>query len=163
RLSMLAADLARRPVALIVAGGAGAALAARAATTTIPIVAVSGFDLARLSLAASLDRPGGNVTGVTFITAGLLSRRLGVLRELVPETRTIGYLAEDGRAYASDPALLRAIEERRSELRTAADALGWQIVVADVGSDRAYDAAFTTFAERHVEALVVAPSPVFAG
>jgi putative ABC transport system substrate-binding protein len=162
RSANLAADLVRRPVALIVAGGATAALAARAATATIPIVAISGFDLAGLGLAESLERPGGNVTGVTFITAGLMSRRLGFLRELVPATRTIGYLAEDGRAYASDPTLLRAIEERRSELRTAADALGRQIVVAEVGSDRAYEAAFTTFAERHAGALVIAPSPVFA-
>jgi putative tryptophan/tyrosine transport system substrate-binding protein len=162
RLAMLAADLVRRPVALIVAGGAAAAFVARAATATIPIVAISGFDLARLGLAASLDRPGGNVTGVTFVTAGLMSKRLGFLRELVPGTRTIGYLAEDARAYASAPALLRAIEERRSELRTAADALGWQIIVAEVGSDRAYEAAFATFAERRAEALAVAPSAVFA-
>ena len=76
--------------------------------------------------------------------------------------RSIGYLAEDGRAFASDPALLRAIEERRSELSTAADAVGWQIAVAEVGSDRAYEAAFATFAERRADLLVVAPSPVFA-
>jgi putative ABC transport system substrate-binding protein len=162
RLAMLAADLVRRPVALIVAGGAAAARAARAATATIPIVAVSGFDLARLGLAASLDRPGGNVTGVTFITAGLMSKRLGFLRELVPGTTTIGYLAEHGRAYASDPALLGAIEERRREIRAAAEALGWQIIVAEIGSDRDYEAAFTKFAERHVEALVITPSAVFA-
>src|SRR5712671_7243078 len=165
RLAMLAADLVRRPVALIVAGGAAAARAARTATATIPIVAVSGFDLARLGLAASLDRPGGNVTGVTFITAGLMSKRLGFVRELVPGTTTIGYLAEDRRAYASDAALLDAIEERRREIRSAAEALGWQIIVAEIGSDRDYDyeAAFTKFAERHADALVVAPSAVFAG
>jgi putative tryptophan/tyrosine transport system substrate-binding protein len=162
RLAMLAGDLVRRPVALIVAGGAAAARAARAATAAVPIVAVSGFDLARLGLAASPDRPGGNVTGVTFITAGLMSKRLGFLRELVPGMRTIGYLAENGRAYAADPALLRAIEERRSELRTAADALGWQIIVAEIGSDRDYEAAFTKLAERRPDALVVAPSAFFA-
>jgi putative tryptophan/tyrosine transport system substrate-binding protein len=162
RLAMLAADLVRRPVALIVAGGAAAARAARAATATIPIVAVSGFDLARLGLAASLDRPGGNVTGVTFISAGLMTKRLGFLRELVPGTSTIGYLAGDGRAYASDGALQGAIEERRSEIRTAAEALGWQIIVAEIGSDRDYEAAFTKFAERHADALVVARSAVFA-
>lgn len=162
RLAMLAADLVRRPVALIVAGGAAAALAARAATATIPIVAVSGFDLARLGLAASEDRPGGNVTGVTFITVGLMSKRLGFLRELVPGATTIGYLAMDGRVYASDAALLDAIEERRREIRTAAAALGWQIIVAEVGSDRDYEAAFAKFAERHADALVVAPSAAFA-
>jgi putative tryptophan/tyrosine transport system substrate-binding protein len=162
RLAMLAADLVRRPVALIVAGGAAAARGARAATATIPIVAVSGFDLARLGLAASLDRPSGNVTGVTFVTAGLMSKRLGFLRELVPGAMTIGYLAEDGRAYASDAALLGAIEERRREIRSAADALGWQIIVAEVGSDRDYEAAFSKFTERRVGALVVGPSAVFA-
>lgn len=162
RLAMLAADLVRRPVALIVAGGAAAALAARAATATIPIVAVSGFDLARLGLAAREDRPGGNVTGATFITAGLMSKRLGLLGELVPGATTIGYLAEDGRIYASDAALPDAIEERRREIRSAAAALGWQIIAAEVGSDRDYETAFSKFTERRVDALVVGPSAVFA-
>jgi putative ABC transport system substrate-binding protein len=162
RLAMLAADLVRRPVALIIAGSAAAVRAARAATATIPIVAVSGFDLARLGLATREDRPGGNITGVTFVTAGLMSKRLGFLRELVPGTTTIGYLAEDGRAYASDAALPGAIEERRREMRTAAEALGWQIIVAEIGSDRGYEAAFSNFTERRVDALVVAPSAVFA-
>jgi putative ABC transport system substrate-binding protein len=162
RLAMLADDLVRRPVSLIVAGGAAAALAARAATATIPIVAVSGFDLARLGLAASEERPGGNVTGVTFITAGLMRKRLDFLRELVPATRTIGYLTEDGSAYAPDAALLRAIEERRSEMRTAAEALGWQIVAAEIGGDRNYAAAFAKFGEGRSDVLAVAPSPVFA-
>jgi putative ABC transport system substrate-binding protein len=162
RLEMLAADLVRRPVALVVAGGAAAALAAKAATATIPIIAVSGFDLARLGLAASLDRPGGNVTGVTFVTGGLMSKRLSFLGELVPATTTVGYLAEDGRAYASNAALLRAIEERRSEIRSAADVLGWQIIIAEIGSDRDYEAAFAKFAERHIDTLVVAGSPMFA-
>jgi putative ABC transport system substrate-binding protein len=162
RLAMLAADLVGRPIALIVAGGAAAAFAARAATATIPILAVSGFGLVRLGLAAREDRPGGNITGVTFPTAGLMSKRLGFLRELVPAMTTIAYLAEDGRAYTSDPALLRAIEERRSEISSAADALGWQIIVAQVGSDRDYEGAFTTLIERRPAALVVAPSAVFA-
>ena len=162
RLAMLAADLVQRPVSLIVAGGAAAALAARAATAIIPIVAVSGFDLARLGLAASPNSPGSNLTGVTFMTAGLMSKRLGFLRELVPKTRTIGYLTEDGRANASDPALLRAIEELRSELRAAAAALGWEVVVAEIGSDRDYATAFARFGERRSDALVVTPSPLFA-
>jgi putative ABC transport system substrate-binding protein len=162
RLAMLAADLVRRPVALIVAGGAAAAHAAGAATATIPIVAISGSDLVRLGLAAREDRPGGNVTGVTFVTAGLMSKRLGFLRELIPGTMTIGYLGADGRAYASDAALLGAIEERWREIRSAAEAFGWQVVVAEIGSDRNYEAAFAKFAERHADALVVAPSAIFA-
>ena len=131
-------------------------------TATIPIVAISGFDLTRLGLAASANRPGRNVTGVTFVTAGLMSKRLGFLRELVPGTTTIGYLTQGVRAYDADAALLRAIEERRSEMRAAAEALGWQIIVAEVGGDRAYEVAFARLAERRANALVVAPSPVFA-
>jgi putative ABC transport system substrate-binding protein len=102
------------------------------------------------------------VTGVAFTTAGLVSKRLGFLRELVPQATTIGYLAEDGRAYASDSALLRAIGEMKSELLAAAGALGWQVVVAEIGSDRDYEVAFAKFVERRADALVVAPSPVFA-
>ena len=162
QLAVLAADLIRNQVALIVAGGAAAALAARAVTATIPIVAISGFDLTRLGLAASANRPGRNVTGVTFVTAGLMSKRLGFLRQLVPGTTTIGYLTQGVRAYDAEAALLRAIEERRSEIRTTAEALGWQIIVAEIGSDRDYEAAFVKLAERRIDALVVAPSPVFA-
>jgi putative tryptophan/tyrosine transport system substrate-binding protein len=161
RLAMLAADLVRRPVALIVAGGGTAALAARAATATIPIVVISGFDPGRLGLVASLDRPGGNVTGVTFITTGLTNKKLGFLRELLPAATTIGYLVPDGRAYASE-ALSRAIKERKSETRTAADALGWRVIVADIGGDRDYEAAFTKLAEQRADAVVVAPSAAFA-
>jgi putative ABC transport system substrate-binding protein len=162
QLAMLAADLVRQPIALLVAGGAAAAFAARAVTAMIPIVAVSGFDLAKLGLIARADRPGGNLTGVSFITAGLMHKRLDFLRELVPATRTIGYLAWDAHSYASDAALLRETEERRSELRAAAEALGWQIVVGEVGADRDYEAAFTKFGERRADALVVAPSAIFA-
>jgi putative ABC transport system substrate-binding protein len=161
QLAMLAADLVRQPVAVIIAGGAAAALAARAATATIPIVAVSGFDLAKLGLAAKEDQPGGNVTGVTFITGGLMRKRLDFLRALIPATRTIGYLAWDARGDATDAALLRAIADRRSELRAATEALGWQIVVAEVGADRDYEAAFKKFGERRPDAMVVAPSAVF--
>jgi putative ABC transport system substrate-binding protein len=163
QLTTLAADLVRRPPALIVAGGAAAAVAAKAATSTIPIVLVSGSDPVRLGLVASLNRPGGNVTGVTFTTAGLMSKRLGFLHELVPQVTTIGYLAEDGQAYAVDASIWRAIGELKSELLAAAGALGWQVVVAEIGSDRDYESAFATFVERRAGALVVAPSPIFAG
>ena len=162
QLAILAADLVRQPIALIVAGGAAAAFAARTATAMIPIVAVSGFDLAKLGLAATEDRPGGNLTGVSFITAGLMRKRLDFLRELVPTTKTIGYLASDPRGYASEPALLQEIEERRSELLATAEVLGWQTVIGEVGADRDYEAAFTKFGERRADALVVAPSAVFA-
>jgi putative ABC transport system substrate-binding protein len=162
QLAPLAADLVRRPLALIVAGGAAAAIAAKAATSTVPIVLVSGFDPARLGLAASLSHPGGNVTGVTFTTAGLMSKKLGLLRELVPGATTIGYLAEDGRVYGSGSAISGAIEDLKSEMIAAAGASGRQVAVAEIDGDRDYFTAFDAFAERRAGALVVAPSAVLA-
>jgi len=162
QLTALAADLLRHPVALIVAGGAGASLAARGTTATIPIVFVAGSDPAKLGPAASSGRLGDNVTGVTFTTTGLMSKRLGIVRELVPRAMAIGYLIEDGRAYASDSPLSRAIEELKNEIRAAAGASGWQVIVAEIGSDRDYETAFAKLVECRADALVVAPSPVFA-
>jgi putative ABC transport system substrate-binding protein len=162
QLAPLAADLGSRPLALIVAGGAAAAIAAKAATSTVPIVLVSGFDPAALGLAASLSHPGGNVTGVTFTTAGLMSKKLDLLRELVPGATTIGYLSEDGRVYGSGSAISRATEDLKSEMIAAAGASGRQVVVAEIDDDRDYFTAFDAFAERRAGALVVAPSAVFA-
>jgi putative tryptophan/tyrosine transport system substrate-binding protein len=162
QLAPLAVDLVRRPLALIVAGGAAAAIAAKAATSAIPIVLVSGFDPARLGLAASLSHPGGSVTGVTFTTAGLMSKKLGLLRELVPSATTIGYLAEDGRVYGSGSALSRAIEDLKTEMIAAAGASGCQVVVAEIDSDHDYHAAFDRFVEHRAGALIVAASAVLA-
>jgi putative ABC transport system substrate-binding protein len=160
QLDALAAELARLPWAVIIAGGAAAAMAAKAATSTIPIVLVSGTEPVRLGLAGSLSRPGGNVTGVTFITAGLMAKKLGILRELVPGATTVGYLAEYGRGYAAGSPIARAIEDRKSEMLAAAGAL--QVVAAEIGSDHDYGAAFDTFVERRAGALVIAPSAVLA-
>jgi putative tryptophan/tyrosine transport system substrate-binding protein len=162
QLAVLAADLVRRPVALIVAGEAAAALAARTATATIPIVLVSGSDAAKLGLAASPGHPGGNVTGVAFTTAGLMPKRLDFLRELIPRASTIGYLTEDGRSYASDSPLLQQIEQLKDELRTAANASAWQVVLAEIGNDRDYETAFAKLVERRADALIVGPSAIFA-
>jgi putative tryptophan/tyrosine transport system substrate-binding protein len=163
QLASLAADLVGRQVALIVVGGgARAAIAAKAATATVPIVFVLGCDPVALGLTVSLPRPGGNVTGATFTTAGLMPKKLELLHELVPRATSVGYLGEDSQTYISQAALSRAIEERRDELLAAAGALGWQVVVAETGADRDYEAAFAIFAGRRPDVLVVAPSAVFA-
>jgi putative ABC transport system substrate-binding protein len=162
-LAGLAADLVGRQVALIVVGGgARAAIAAKAATATVPIVFVLGCDPVAPGLVASLARPGGNVTGVTFTTARLMPKKLALLRELVPGAMTVGYLGENPQTYVSEAAIARTIEQRRDELLAAAGALGWQVVVAEAGADRDYEAAFALFAGPRPDALVVAPSAVFA-
>jgi ABC-type uncharacterized transport system substrate-binding protein len=163
QLATLAADLVDRNVSLIVAGGgAAAAIAATTATASIPIVFVLGNDPVGLGLVASLDRPGGNVTGVTFATAGLMSKKLALLHELVPQASRVGYLAEDPQADRSNIEISREIEALKREMQAAADLLGRQLIVAEIGPDRGYEAAFTSFAERRADVLVVAPSPRFA-
>jgi putative tryptophan/tyrosine transport system substrate-binding protein len=163
QLATLAADLVRRQVDVIVVGGdARAAIAANAATASISIVFVLGSDPVRLGLAASLDRPGGNTTGVTFTTTGLVDQKLTLLHELNPGLTSVGYLAEDPRAYISDIEIARAIETQKNEMLAAAGARGWPVIVAEIGGDHDYEAAFAMLADRRAGALVVAPSAVFA-
>jgi putative ABC transport system substrate-binding protein len=134
RLPELAADLVRRQVASIVAaGGTNSALAANAATSTIPIVIAFGSDPVRLGLVASLNRPGGNVTGVTFLTTELLAKRLELLHELIPQATTVAYLGD-----------LRIVvgQEMLRDTLAAASVLGLQIVVVEVRSDRDFESAF---------------------
>jgi putative ABC transport system substrate-binding protein len=153
RLPELAADLVRRQVALIVAaGGSPSALAAKAATSTIPIVLVFGSDPVRLGLVASLNRPGGNVTGVTFLTTELMAKRLELLHELIPQATTVAYLA--------DLRFLLGQEMLRDTL-AAAGVLGRQIAVMEARSDRDFEPAFATFVERQAGALVVGASQLF--
>jgi ABC-type uncharacterized transport system substrate-binding protein len=153
RLPELAADLVRRRVALIVAaGGPPSALAAKAATSTIPIVLVFGADPVRLGLVDSLNRPAGNVTGVTFLTTELMEKRLELLRELIPQAATIAYLA-DQRTGTS--------EEMLRDTLAAAGVLGRELAVVGARSDRDFEPAFSTFVERKAGALVVSPSQLF--
>jgi putative tryptophan/tyrosine transport system substrate-binding protein len=155
RLPALAEDLVRRRVAVIVAaGGTRPALAAKGATSTIPIVLAFGVDPVGLGLVASLNRPGGNVTGVTFITAELEPKRLEFLTELVPQAKTVGYLN-------IDPRFSTTAKQQASDIRAAARVLGREVVVLEAGSDRDFEGAFATFVERRVRALVVGTSPLF--
>jgi ABC-type uncharacterized transport system substrate-binding protein len=153
QLPELAADLVRRQVALIVAaGGPPSALAARAATSTIPIVLVFGADPVRLGLVASLNRPSGNVTGVTFLATELVAKRLELLRELIPRATTVACLV-DLRSVAGQEMLRDAL--------AAAGMLGRQIAVMEARSDRDFEPAFATFVERQADALIVAASQLF--
>jgi putative tryptophan/tyrosine transport system substrate-binding protein len=143
QLPALAADLVRRQVALIV-GHTPSALAAKAATTTVPIVFVTGGDPVRLGLVASLNRPGSNATGISFITAELGAKQLGLLRELRPGAVRIAVLV--------DPKW--PITERFvSEVRAAASGVGQQLIVLSVSSDREIETAFTTLVQREAGAL----------
>jgi ABC-type uncharacterized transport system substrate-binding protein len=153
RLPELAADLVRRRVAIIVAaGGPPSAVAAKAATSTILIVLVFGANPVRLGFVDSLNRPGGNVTGVTFLTTELMAKRLELLRELIPQATTIAYLA-DQRTETS--------EEMLRDTFVAAGVLGRELAVVGVRADREFEPAFSTFGERQAGALVVAPSQLF--
>jgi ABC-type uncharacterized transport system substrate-binding protein len=144
RLPLLVADLLRRQVALIV-GNTSAALAAKAATTTVPIVFASGGDPVKLGLVASLNRPGGNVTGVSFISLELGTKHLGLLRELRPGAARIAVLV-DPKSPTTEPFV--------SQVQAAASVIGQQIEVLYVSSDREIETALTTLVQR-ADALLV--------
>src|SRR5262245_7744961 len=151
RLSALAADLVQRQIAVIVTG-APAQFAAKAATATIPIVFVMGGDPVRTGLVASLNRPGGNLTGITLLTVDLLAKRFGLLHDLVPQADVIGVLL-----YSDS--LNRSFQ--LEEVQTAANSVGRTVRVVSAGSESEIDAAFATFARERVGALTVAASAFF--
>ena len=145
RLRALAADLIRRPVAVIAANGI-AALAAKAATTTVPIVFATGGDPVAQRLVASFNRPGGNITGVSFFAGVLGAKRLELLRQLVPKATTIAMLM-----IPNSP----NTEAERRDVQAAAQAIGQQLIILDVSSDRDIEAAFATFVQHGAGALLV--------
>ena len=149
RLPALAADLVRRQVAVIVCNSL-AAVAAKAATTTIPIVFGSGTDPVKLGLVASLNRPGGNVTGVFFFANELEAKRLGLLQELIPQAVTVAALVNAKFPDAAD---------RLRELGEAARTLGKQLHVINASTATEIDAAFAAFAQRRPDALIVVTDP----
>jgi putative tryptophan/tyrosine transport system substrate-binding protein len=153
RLPALAAELVRRPVAVITTtGDEPAALAAKAATSTIPIVFLIGGDPVALGLAASYKRPGGNATGMNILTATLEAKRLGLLHELVPQAATIGVLL--------NPKFQPADSQLR-DLQQAAPAIGLQIQVLRASTDSELDAAFETATQQRIAALAVTADPFF--
>jgi ABC-type uncharacterized transport system substrate-binding protein len=149
RLPALAAELIHRPVAVIV-GNVSAALAAKAATATIPIVFATGSDPIRDGLVASLNRPGGNVTGVHFFGIVLGAKRLELLRQLMPKATTMGLLVHPNTLVT---------EAERSDVLAAARAVGQQLIVLDATSSRDIEAAFATFVQRGAGALQVGGGP----
>ena len=146
RLPVLVRDLVRRQVALIV-GNTPSVLAAKAATTTVPIVFASGDDPVKDDLVASLSRPGGNVTGVSFLNSVLAAKRLELLNQIVPNATIIA-------AMLQNP-VSSGIEAERRDLLAAGQAIGQQLVVLDVSSDREIETAFTTLIQRGAKAVFV--------
>jgi len=154
RLEALMADLVRRRVAVIVTPGTTqAAVAAKAATATIPIVFGVGQDPVKLGLVASLARPGGNATGINFFTQEVVGKRLGLLHELVPKAVRVAVLVNPANATTNETTL-RDVEE-------AARVIGLQIRVLNAGTDREIDAAFATIARERPDALFVTPDSFF--
>jgi len=152
RLPDLAADLVRRQVTVIAAHDTPSSIVAKAATTTIPVVFASGGDPVKLGLVASLNRPGGNVTGVTFVLAALGAKQLGLLHELQPGAVRVGVLVDPN--FAPTQSFV-------SDVQAAASSIGKQIEVLEAPTGRDIDTAFARLAQKPVDALVAAPSPLF--
>jgi putative ABC transport system substrate-binding protein len=154
RLPALAADLVQRRVTVIITIlGTVAALSAKAATTTIPIVFAIGTDPVKAGLVPSLNRPGGNVTGVTFLANALAAKRLGLLRELVSDITVVGDLVNPTNPNS---------EAETTDMRAAAQALGLRLHIVNASTERDIDAAFANFAQQRVKALIVTADAFFA-
>ncbi len=152
RLPALVADLVRQQVAVIAAFGPPAALAAKAGTMTIPIVFVHGSDPVELGLVASLNRPGGNITGVNFFSNTLEPKRLELLHEVVPAAALIAVLFNPTRSDA---------ETQSKDVQAAARAIGRKILVLNASGKRDFDTVSAILAEQRVGALLVAADPFF--
>jgi len=152
-LPALSADLVRRQVAVIAAiSGTPAALAAKAATTSIPIVFAMGSDPIAFGLVTSFNRPDGNITGATFFTAQLGAKRLELLRELVPKAKTVAVLVNpDNPPGVTD----------QTNVQAAAKMIGLQANVLDASTSRELDTAFASLARERADALFVGPDPLF--
>jgi putative ABC transport system substrate-binding protein len=153
RLPTLAADLLRRRVAVIVTASTPGTLAAKAATTTIPIVFVVGTDPVALGLVVSLSRPGGNLTGSAILSAELTPKRLQLLRVLMPNAAVFGVLADP--VFPATPSMI-------ASLQVAAPTLGLQLIVVNARTDSDLATAFATFSQQRVSAVLVCDSTFYS-
>ena len=152
RLPTLAAELVDLKVAMIMAGDTASALAAKAATATIPIVFSLGADPVKIGLVASLSRPGGNITGVTFLINSLGSKRLELLRDLVPAAAAIGFLADPTNPNT---------ETETTDMLAAAGAVGRKLLVERANTESEVDAAFASLVQQRADALIIAAQAFF--
>jgi putative tryptophan/tyrosine transport system substrate-binding protein len=152
RLPMMATELVDRPVAVLFASPIPAALAAKAATATTPIVFAIGSDPVETGLVVSLNRPGGNVTGVTFLSVELGAKRLELLRDLVPKIASIALLVNPNNPNAAP---------QTKDMLAATTALGLQLTILNAGSQSDFDNAFATLLRQRTDALVVSADPFF--
>jgi putative ABC transport system substrate-binding protein len=148
RLPALAADLVNQKVTVIFGGGPPAAMAAKQATATIPVVFTSGDDPVKSGLVASLSRPGGNVTGISILLREMQAKRLELLRELIPSASVVGLLSHSSTS--------------NEDTETAASSIGLQLYTARAATEHALDAAFTSFASHRVAAVLVGSDPALA-
>ena len=155
RLPLLAADLASRSVAAIVTAGPASSFAGKAATTTIPIVFMTGNDPVELGLSVSLSRPSGNLTGISFFTAQLGAKRLELLRDLLPQVSRIGVLV--------NPADQTLTDIQLKEVTTAARVMGIQIKIYNADTRAEIDAAFEAMGSERFDAVFVATTPFLNG
>jgi ABC-type uncharacterized transport system substrate-binding protein len=153
-LPQMAADLVKDKVNVIVATGITAARAAKAATSTIPIVFNTGGDPVKFDLVGSFSRPGANVTGVASLGKVLVAKQLEVLHELVPKADTVAFLVNPNNAVARSDT---------SDVQAAADVLGQKLVVVEAGTKHDLDRAFAAIVEQHGRALAVQTDPFFLG
>jgi putative tryptophan/tyrosine transport system substrate-binding protein len=153
QLPVLAAELAHQKVDVIFAWGSlNAALAAKGATKTIPIVFVNGADPVKSGLVESLNRPGSNMTGATYDNSGIVKKRLEVLANLVPGAVTVGFL--------NNPAILTS-SQNLADMDAAVNALNRRMVVLNASSEDEINSAFARAADVHIDALLVGPNPTF--
>ena len=155
RLPTLAAELVSRHVAVIATAGLPPTFAAKAATTTLPVVFLVGDDPARLGLVTNLSRPGGNITGVNILTSELAGKRLELLRVLVPQAARVAVLV--------NPANVAAIETQLKDIGAAARVIGLQIQIHNANTSAEIDAAFETLSRERPDAVFVTTSAFLSG